>query len=189
MEPENNKLLRCRECHVTVHASCYGVIILPTDVRNWACDKCKAGRNDVVLTIDQLFSLFTIADILFLYLTLRSFSFQISDVLSLSDVWRSHETYQRQSMGSYPVHTHGAGCHFQGCHMQGSHQRPDDHGGFVKEEVLLLRPTERRVPDVQSVQQRVPSVLRSRSGCHVYHTSLQLAGAAGIVSSLPCLDY
>lgn len=48
VEPENNKLLRCRECHVTVHASCYGITILPTDIRNWACDRCKAGRNDVV---------------------------------------------------------------------------------------------------------------------------------------------
>jgi len=48
MESENNKLLRCRECHVTVHASCYGITILPTDIQNWACDRCKAGRNDAV---------------------------------------------------------------------------------------------------------------------------------------------
>ncbi|XP_063978608.1 lysine-specific demethylase 4A-like isoform X2 [Diachasmimorpha longicaudata] len=43
VEPENDKLLRCRECHVTVHASCYGITVLPTDLPNWACDKCKAG--------------------------------------------------------------------------------------------------------------------------------------------------
>lgn len=48
VEPENEKLLRCRECQVTVHASCYGITVLPTDIHNWACDKCKAGRNDVV---------------------------------------------------------------------------------------------------------------------------------------------
>ncbi|KYN05401.1 PREDICTED: lysine-specific demethylase 4C-like [Cyphomyrmex costatus] len=45
---ENNKLLRCRECHVTVHASCYGITILPTDTQNWACDRCQAGKNDAM---------------------------------------------------------------------------------------------------------------------------------------------
>lgn len=48
VEPENNKLLRCRQCHVTVHASCYGITILPTDIRAWACDRCKAGKYDAV---------------------------------------------------------------------------------------------------------------------------------------------
>ncbi|XP_043485444.1 lysine-specific demethylase 4C-like [Polistes fuscatus] len=48
IESENSKLLRCRECHVTVHASCYGITILPTDPSNWACDKCKAGKSDVM---------------------------------------------------------------------------------------------------------------------------------------------
>ncbi|KAK9306803.1 hypothetical protein QLX08_002688 [Tetragonisca angustula] len=48
VEPENDKLLRCRECHVTVHASCYGITVLPTDLRNWACDKCKAGKTQVM---------------------------------------------------------------------------------------------------------------------------------------------
>ncbi|CAL7935405.1 unnamed protein product [Xylocopa violacea] len=48
VEPENNKLLRCRECHVTVHASCYGITVLPIDLRNWACDKCKAGKTQVM---------------------------------------------------------------------------------------------------------------------------------------------
>ncbi|XP_046834833.1 lysine-specific demethylase 4A-like isoform X3 [Vespa crabro] len=48
IESENDKLLRCRECHVTVHASCYGITILPTDASNWACDKCKAGKTDVM---------------------------------------------------------------------------------------------------------------------------------------------
>ncbi|XP_008559898.1 uncharacterized protein LOC103580058 isoform X1 [Microplitis demolitor] len=43
IEPENNSLLRCRDCHVTVHASCYGITVLPSDLFNWACDKCKAG--------------------------------------------------------------------------------------------------------------------------------------------------
>lgn len=55
MEPENNKLLRCRECHVTVHASCYGITILPSDIRNWACDRCKAGRNDVMCCLCPMF--------------------------------------------------------------------------------------------------------------------------------------
>ncbi|XP_012227942.1 lysine-specific demethylase 4C-like isoform X2 [Linepithema humile] len=55
VEPENKKLLRCRECHVTVHASCYGITILPTDVRNWACDRCKAGRNDVMCCLCPMF--------------------------------------------------------------------------------------------------------------------------------------
>ncbi|XP_011269922.2 uncharacterized protein LOC105259589 isoform X2 [Camponotus floridanus] len=55
MEPENNKLLRCRECHVTVHASCYGITILPKDIRNWACDRCKAGRNDVMCCLCPMF--------------------------------------------------------------------------------------------------------------------------------------
>ncbi|KAF7379079.1 hypothetical protein HZH66_015313 [Vespula vulgaris] len=48
IESENDKLLRCRECHVTVHASCYGITVLPTDPSNWACDKCKAGKTDVM---------------------------------------------------------------------------------------------------------------------------------------------
>ncbi|XP_012165307.3 lysine-specific demethylase 4C [Bombus terrestris] len=48
VEPENDKILRCRECHVTVHASCYGITVLPTDLRNWACDKCKAGKTQVM---------------------------------------------------------------------------------------------------------------------------------------------
>lgn len=48
IESENDKLLRCRECHVTVHASCYGITVLPTDLSNWACDKCKAGKTDVM---------------------------------------------------------------------------------------------------------------------------------------------
>ncbi|XP_071557297.1 lysine-specific demethylase 4C isoform X5 [Temnothorax nylanderi] len=55
MEPENNKLLRCRQCHVTVHASCYGITILPTDIRGWACDTCKAGRSDVMCTLCPMF--------------------------------------------------------------------------------------------------------------------------------------
>ncbi|XP_044577206.1 lysine-specific demethylase 4C-like isoform X2 [Cotesia glomerata] len=45
IEPENNSLLRCRDCHVVVHASCYGITVLPTDSPNWACDKCKAGMT------------------------------------------------------------------------------------------------------------------------------------------------
>ncbi|XP_017885883.1 uncharacterized protein LOC108628463 isoform X2 [Ceratina calcarata] len=48
VEQENDRLLRCRECHVTVHASCYGITVLPTDLRNWACDKCKAGKTQVM---------------------------------------------------------------------------------------------------------------------------------------------
>ncbi|EGI67876.1 Putative lysine-specific demethylase 4B [Acromyrmex echinatior] len=55
MESENNKLLRCRECHVTVHASCYGITILPTDIQNWACDRCKAGRNDAMCCMCPMF--------------------------------------------------------------------------------------------------------------------------------------
>lgn len=47
-EPEKNKLLSCRECHVTVHASCYGINVLPTDQQSWACDKCRAGMVCVV---------------------------------------------------------------------------------------------------------------------------------------------
>ncbi|XP_043478952.1 lysine-specific demethylase 4A-like isoform X2 [Leptopilina heterotoma] len=45
IEPENSKLLRCRECHVTVHASCYGVTVISNDSQSWACDKCKAGKK------------------------------------------------------------------------------------------------------------------------------------------------
>ncbi|XP_011646275.1 uncharacterized protein LOC105432945 isoform X3 [Pogonomyrmex barbatus] len=45
VEPENNKLLRCRECHVTVHASCYGITLLPADIQDWACDRCKCGAR------------------------------------------------------------------------------------------------------------------------------------------------
>ncbi|KAI4485696.1 hypothetical protein M0802_012592 [Mischocyttarus mexicanus] len=48
IQSENDKLLRCRECHVTVHASCYGVTVFPTDPSNWACDKCKAGKFNVM---------------------------------------------------------------------------------------------------------------------------------------------
>ncbi|XP_033212914.1 lysine-specific demethylase 4C-like [Belonocnema kinseyi] len=48
IEPENNRLLRCRECHVTVHASCYGVTVISTDLQSWACDKCKAGKMQVM---------------------------------------------------------------------------------------------------------------------------------------------
>ncbi|EFN86038.1 uncharacterized protein LOC105181802 [Harpegnathos saltator] len=55
VEPENEKLLRCRECQVTVHASCYGITVVPTDVRNWACDKCKAGRNDVMCCLCPMY--------------------------------------------------------------------------------------------------------------------------------------
>ncbi|XP_046420050.1 lysine-specific demethylase 4C-like isoform X1 [Neodiprion fabricii] len=47
-EPEKNKLLSCRKCHVTVHASCYGINVLPTDLQNWACDKCRAGMVHVM---------------------------------------------------------------------------------------------------------------------------------------------
>lgn len=47
-EPENNKLLRCRNCQVTVHASCYGVTVLPPDQQNWACDICQSGKPTVV---------------------------------------------------------------------------------------------------------------------------------------------
>ncbi|XP_032665564.1 lysine-specific demethylase 4C-like isoform X2 [Odontomachus brunneus] len=55
VEPENEKLLRCRECQVTVHASCYGITVLPTDIHNWACDKCKAGRNDVMCCLCPMY--------------------------------------------------------------------------------------------------------------------------------------
>ncbi|XP_014206519.1 lysine-specific demethylase 4C isoform X2 [Copidosoma floridanum] len=47
-EPENNKLLRCRNCQVTVHASCYGVTVLPSDVHNWACDICLFGKQSIM---------------------------------------------------------------------------------------------------------------------------------------------
>ena len=52
VEPDNNKLLRCRDCHVTVHASCYGITVLPSDLPNWACDKCKAGMVRAVSIVD-----------------------------------------------------------------------------------------------------------------------------------------
>ncbi|KAL0103662.1 hypothetical protein PUN28_017730 [Cardiocondyla obscurior] len=55
VEPENNKLLRCRECHVTVHASCYGITILPADIRGWACDRCKAGKYDAMCCLCPMF--------------------------------------------------------------------------------------------------------------------------------------
>ncbi|KAK0167640.1 hypothetical protein PV327_005011 [Microctonus hyperodae] len=44
---DNDKLLRCRDCHVSVHASCYGITVIPTDLSNWACDKCKGGMIHV----------------------------------------------------------------------------------------------------------------------------------------------
>ncbi|XP_011498007.1 PREDICTED: lysine-specific demethylase 4C-like isoform X2 [Ceratosolen solmsi marchali] len=47
-EPENNKLLRCRNCQVTVHVSCYGVTVLPLDSQNWACDICQFGKSTVM---------------------------------------------------------------------------------------------------------------------------------------------
>ncbi|XP_015592194.1 lysine-specific demethylase 4A isoform X2 [Cephus cinctus] len=47
IEPENDTLLSCRECHVTVHASCYGITVPPADLHNWACDKCRAGTAHV----------------------------------------------------------------------------------------------------------------------------------------------
>ncbi|XP_058805432.1 lysine-specific demethylase 4A-like [Phymastichus coffea] len=47
-KPEINKLLRCRNCQVTVHASCYGVTVLPPDLHNWACDICHAGMPSVM---------------------------------------------------------------------------------------------------------------------------------------------
>ncbi|KAF7988156.1 hypothetical protein HCN44_007650 [Aphidius gifuensis] len=40
---EDNKLYKCRDCHVTIHASCYGITVPPTDPDNWTCDKCKSG--------------------------------------------------------------------------------------------------------------------------------------------------
>ncbi|KAG7202354.1 hypothetical protein KM043_018681 [Ampulex compressa] len=55
VESENDKLLRCRECHVTVHASCYGITVLPTDIRNWACDKCRAGKSHVMCCLCPMF--------------------------------------------------------------------------------------------------------------------------------------
>ncbi|XP_014486863.1 PREDICTED: lysine-specific demethylase 4C-like isoform X2 [Dinoponera quadriceps] len=55
VEPENEKLLRCRECQVTVHASCYGITVLPTNTQNWACDKCKAGMYDVMCCLCPMF--------------------------------------------------------------------------------------------------------------------------------------
>lgn len=48
---DNPKLLRCRECSLTVHASCYGVTVLPVDLQNWACDVCKAGMVNRVVSI------------------------------------------------------------------------------------------------------------------------------------------
>lgn len=95
-EPENNKLLRCRECHVTVHASCYGITILPKDIRNWACDRCKAGRNDVVRVEKSFvfFSFFSLYPVKYTF-HLISLCHNKLDVLFVPDVWRSFETYQR----------------------------------------------------------------------------------------------
>jgi len=93
VEPENNKLLRCRECHVTVHASCYGITILPTDIRNWACDRCKAGRNDVV-RLNFFYFFFYHLSMYILYNSVLLL--QNTDVLLVSDVWWSSEAYQRQ---------------------------------------------------------------------------------------------
>ncbi|KAJ8682084.1 hypothetical protein QAD02_017876 [Eretmocerus hayati] len=47
-EPENDTLLRCRNCQVTIHASCYGVTVLPPDYKNWACDICQFGKPTVM---------------------------------------------------------------------------------------------------------------------------------------------
>ncbi|OXU30586.1 hypothetical protein TSAR_010232 [Trichomalopsis sarcophagae] len=48
IEPGNDKLVRCRNCQVTVHVSCYGVKALPLDQQNWACDICQSGKPTVM---------------------------------------------------------------------------------------------------------------------------------------------
>lgn len=93
VEPENNKLLRCRECHVTVHASCYGITILPTDIRNWACDRCKAGRNDVVCVEKSVLFFSSLYLVKHAFRLISLYYYDKLDVLFVPDVRRSFKTH------------------------------------------------------------------------------------------------
>ncbi|XP_046400725.1 uncharacterized protein LOC124167009 isoform X2 [Ischnura elegans] len=38
-----SSILTCCDCGVCIHASCYGVTLLPLEIKDWRCDKCYAG--------------------------------------------------------------------------------------------------------------------------------------------------
>ncbi|XP_071452141.1 uncharacterized protein [Hetaerina americana] len=38
-----SSILTCCDCGVCIHASCYGVTLLPPELQDWRCDKCRAG--------------------------------------------------------------------------------------------------------------------------------------------------
>jgi hypothetical protein len=52
MEPQGDQRLSCRECRLTVHRNCYGIM----DNRNpekWTCDMCANDKNPQVSTVSD----------------------------------------------------------------------------------------------------------------------------------------
>ena len=50
-DPFKDQLLQCKECRMSVHASCYGVL---GDVRlanKWTCDMCANDKNPTISTV------------------------------------------------------------------------------------------------------------------------------------------
>jgi hypothetical protein len=48
MEPMNDQYLSCKECRMTVHRNCYGVIGENRGLGKWVCDMCTNDRNPQV---------------------------------------------------------------------------------------------------------------------------------------------
>jgi hypothetical protein len=53
MEPMGDQHLSCRECRMTVHRNCYGVVGEARGASKWVCDMCSNDRNPQVSIVSR----------------------------------------------------------------------------------------------------------------------------------------
>jgi hypothetical protein len=54
MEPMGDQHLTCKECRMTVHRNCYGVVSENRSPTKWLCDMCSNDKNPQVSIVRQL---------------------------------------------------------------------------------------------------------------------------------------
>ena len=52
-DPFKDQLLQCKECRMSVHASCYGVLGEVRVANKWTCDMCANDKNPTISTVSD----------------------------------------------------------------------------------------------------------------------------------------
>jgi hypothetical protein len=55
MEPVGDQHISCRECRMTVHRNCYGIVGEARSLSKWVCDTCSNDRNPQVSIVSLLY--------------------------------------------------------------------------------------------------------------------------------------